>query len=186
MKKQLTPLMIAHLGLMLLMIAATVVFLVSEKTPAFEEYFGSLSTCLSIMAFVNIAALCCGVFYLLQGYSKNDANFYTTFLALTAVCCAINVYTGFVIRGFGLAVILMIVKVIALGVLALGKDLGKRNSMILLAVMIVIDLIVFFTSFEQSVMTYKLTAMLSKLVADGTVGLAIRGKYDDKDARGSK
>ena len=186
MKKQLTPLMFAHLALMLLMIAASVVFLVSEKTPAFEEYFGSLSTILSIMAFVNIAALCCGIFYLMQGYSKNDAHFYKTFLALMAVCCAINVYTDFVISGFGLGVILLIVKVVALGALALWKDLGKRNSMILLAVLIVIDLIVFFTSFEQSVMTYKLTATLSKLVADGTVGLAIRGKYYDKDARGTK
>ena len=186
MKKQLTPLMIAHLALMVLMIIASVVFLVSQKTPAFETYFGSLSASLSIMAFVNIAALCCGIFYLLQGYSKNDANFYKTFLGLMAVCCAINVYTGFAIRGFGLGVILMIVKVVALGVLVLWKDLGKRYSLILLAVMIAIDLIVFFTSFDQSVMTYKLTATLSKLVADGTVGLAIRGKYDDKDARGTK
>ena len=190
MKKKLSPLMIAHLALMAVLACASlvsiVVILAKGASADFRLYYGSFSAGIHIASILNIAALGCGMIYLLQGYSKKAAGCYKAFLALTAVFSVFNIYSSFVLRGIGLHVILLAVKVILLLLLAFGKDLGKRKTWIIFFLIVGIDVFVMFTGKTQSVLAYRIVAYLSKLLMDGTIGLAIRGKYADKDARGTR
>ena len=55
-----------------------------------------------------------------------------------------------------------------------------------MVIIVVIDLLfgILFGS-DSSVAVYRLIIVISKLVMDGTIGFAIRGKYQDKAARGT-
>ena len=190
MTKKYSPLMIIHLILMSLLIVfvlvSTVATLAGVKTIDSQLFFDSFSAGVYILAILNIAALGCGIIYLLQGYSKKAASYYKAFMVLTAALSVLNIYSVYVFRGFCLGVILIAVKVILLLALAFWKDLGKRNTWILFAIIIGIDLYIFVSSNHQNYLLYRLAFVLSKLLMDGTIGLAIRGKYVDKDARGTK
>ena len=188
--KKLTPLMWCHLFLMILLAAASIVsiflMMFSERSDSFQEYFSILKVGTYLFALLNAAAMICGILYLTSGYSKRAAGYYKAFIVLAAAFNAVTVYTTIYSQGFGVGAVMMIVKVLLLLALAFWPNLGKRNTWILFGIMLAIDLLfgVLFGS-DSSVAVYRLILVLSKLVMDGTIGLAIRGKYQDKDARGT-
>lgn len=85
-----------------------------------------------------------------------------------------------------LSVGVLVVKTIALLVLVFVKDLGKRNTWIVFCILIFVDLVGGLSYLGDAVVAQRLIATLSRLTMDGSIGLAIRGKYADKDARGTK
>ena len=179
-----------HLILMILLAIVSVVSVVTmlfqERSASFQEYFDILKVGTYLFALLNVAALVCGIIYLMSGYSKKAANYYKAFIVLAALFNAVTIYTTFVSQGFGIGVIMMIVKVLLLLTLAFWPNLGKRNTWILFGIMLLIDVLfgILFGS-DSSVAVYRFILVLSKLVMDGTIGLAIRGKYQDKAARGT-
>lgn len=80
-----------------------------------------------------------------------------------------------------------VLKVIVLLILGVAKDLGKRNTFILFAVLIVVDLLaVFFYVRYDGIALAVLASTVTRLLMDATIGLSICGKYADKAARGTK
>ena len=136
-----------------------------------------------------------------KGLQKNAAVFYKAFILMTAAATALYALTIVFMMQTGnlmddtritsnalyiLGVIFMAAKLILLLVMSFGKDLGKRNTWIGFCVILALDLIfgMFYTT-PGRMAAYRFVAVLPRLLMDGTIGLAIRGKYDDKDARGT-
>ena len=137
----------------------------------------------SLFSFI---AFVCGYFYAKSDYSKKGAKWYKAFVGFTAVSTCYHLYSLVHISGFGLPAYLLIASIVILLVLTFAPNLGKKNTWILFAVLFVIDLI--YTPLVQADSIEPITAVisvLSRLIADGTIGLAIMGKYHDKDARGT-
>ena len=78
-------------------------------------------------------------------------------------------------------------KIILLLLLGFGKDLGERKTWTIFYILLAVDglklVLAIFNmlgiGFDFSFMGY-----VTALIADGTIGLAIRGKYENKKARG--
>lgn len=179
MKKKNSPLVICHLSLMAFEIVITIISLVMILL---NSKAVSLGICLGV---TNIAALVFGIIYILKGYTKEAANYYKAFIALLLVNTFLNIVIGFN-QEQTLRFALKGIKVLILFVLVFGKDFGKTNTWMLFAVMLVIDICLpFVYATGSGTGLYTLIGVLSELLMDGTVGLAIRGKYADKDARGT-
>lgn len=192
-KRKLSPLMICHLGVMALLVVVCLVhlvmFLSGNLTPTIAQYYEerSVSINLYMINFVfYILSLVFGMLYLVKGYTKQAAVYYKVFLTMNAIPHFIEAYSSTIYPGFSIGTVVRIVQGILLLVLAFGKDLGRTNSWILFCVLLVCE--VLYSQFiigprGHFMVTMALT--LINLMLLGTVGVAIKGKYDDKDARGT-
>ena len=146
---------------------------------------------------VNVIALSAGITYILERYGKRAASVYKAFMLLAAVSCVFYAVTATfrmnaaeqtigTVSVFLRAILPMAIKLILLLVLAFGKDLGKRNTWIVFGVILVLDVlysVLWIIPGEQALI--RITTVFARLAMTGTIGLAIKGKYDDKDARGT-
>lgn len=203
-EKKLTPLMYIHLGLMVLLDIMSVVVIVSllagtlisgSVIPA--HYRASMILTI-ILNLVNVIAISAGITYILERYGKRAASVYKAFMLLAAVSCVFYAITAAYRMNaaeasigassvFLRAILPMALKLILLFVLAFGRDLGKRNTWIVFGTILVLDVIysvLWIISGEQVLV--RVTTIFARLAMTGTIGLASRGKYADKDARGTK
>ena len=68
------------------------------------------------------------------------------------------------------------------------KDIGKKNTWILFHVLVVLDvgLGVLFLFNQKMMLIHTIVNICARLALDGAVGLSVRGKYKDKESRGTK
>jgi len=197
MKKKFSPIMIVHLVLLILMIlfnAFTAIMILSGSGVESPSSAELLSIYLyGIISILNIIAFVCGVFYLLRRYSKQAAGLYKAFMLLFFIIQLLyiwlnihsNSYAQF--HNFVPSVILASLRAIFFLIFGFWKDLGKRNTWIIFGVYFAMNIITMFLFSDVSYVTlFIVISKLSGLLKDGTIGLAIRGKYADKDARGTK
>lgn len=136
---------------------------------------------------LDIISLVMGIIYIAKGYSKPAAKYYKAFLLFTVLANAVSIIPGVMYRGFGGSFVFKLIKIVLLLVLFFYKDLGERNTWIVFALMLLADIIyTFFYDFTQEGASGVIALALSRLLSSGTIGLAIRGKYMDKKARGTK
>ncbi len=134
-----------------------------------------------------LLSIICGVLYLVNGYRKNSAFFYQTFILLKVFSTVFHLNIALAHRGFDLAVFSLCLKIAVLLVLVFWKDLGKQNSRILFRFLLFLDLFYgLFFVFNKTMLYVVIPDTLANLLLDATIGLAIHGKYADKDARGTK
>ena len=192
MKKKFTPILLTHLVLMSVLAVLSIVgaanyFSASAAHTGSMRTFGIMIACVQI---VNVIALIFGFIYLWRGYEKKAARYYKLFLASMVLACTLACVANVLVSGFTISIHLMIVKVIVLLVLIFVKDIGEKNTWILFVIMAVIDLVLgsgfLFPSNLRGMTLYKSISALSRLLVDGTIGFAIRGKYADKASRGTK
>ena len=195
MKKS-SPAMTVHLILTIAMIlcsiGATVNFIVGARNAVTgADQLKNLMNVLLML--VILAMLIMGALHLLKDYSKQAARYFKAFLLLHVVVCALTIFIDLYFSTINAFLVFVTTrnacKAVILLVLLLWKDLGKRKSWILFGVVLALDIAALAfalihmsnVGFDFSIMGY-----ITALVADGTTGLAIRGKYKDKEARGSK
>ena len=85
--------------------------------------------------------------------------------------------------------VLTAVKGIDLLIMTFGKDLGKQNTWTLFYVILSIDIIALVLAVINMInvgFDFSFTGYVTALIADGTIGLAVMGKYKNKESRGSK
>lgn len=133
---------------------------------------------------VNALALICGMIYILKGSGKNVAGLYKAFLLLVTLGLALRLAGKFVFPGFDVSAGLMIASILMLLILLFGKDLGKTKTWCVFYVLIALDLVVAILMFDSREALSSIASGLTRLVLDGSIGLAIRAKYSDKAARG--
>ena len=132
-------------------------------------------------------SLVCGIIYIKKGYTKQAAVYYKAFLVFTVLSNVISACAVVLYQGFDLAFVFKIIKTILLLVLIFYKDMGERNTWIIFALAIAFDLVYdLFFDVTRNGMIQILILTVTRLLTMGTIGLAIRGKYEDKHSRGSK
>lgn len=194
--KKLTTASIIHLVLMGLLsicdIIAIITFIIclSSAAPGTEK----IGIWVNIVMMLTIMAMIAsGVIYSLHNYEKSAANFYKAFLLLNVV---VSLLTITIDVFFSKTDILTIFKSVVYGIkalllltLALWKDLGENKTWIIYCAIWFLDITVFMLVIIKMAMTsfdVSLMSVLTALISDIVMGIAIRGKYLDKEARGSK
>lgn len=192
--KRLNALTVTHLSLMCLMIigtiGATINFLVgfTDSTTGMDR-FSNLSNV--VLMITILAMLAIGVLYLVKDYSKKAAIYYKLFLILNVIVCILTIFIDlYFYKSTTLMYLISVLnacKIITLLMLAYGKDLGEKKTWTIFYILLAIDIIklVFaFINMSNNGFDFSFAGYITALIADGTIGLAIRGKYDDKKARG--
>ena len=186
--------MITHLVLMIAMacgtIGAAINFIVGyHNAAANAERLSNLMN-VFLMAFI-LAMLVVGALYLLKGYTKQAAGFYKAFLLLHIAVCALTIYIDLAFYKVNALMIAISVvnacKAVLLMILAFGKDLGRRRTWNLFYILLALDIVKLgfaIINMANNGFDFSFMGYVTALIADGTIGLAIRGKYENKKARG--
>ena len=195
MKKK-SPIMIVHMIMLIAMILcsafATVKFIVdaSSASDGTEKFYNLTHVALML---VILTMLIMGSLYLLNDYSKKAASYYKAFLLLHVVVCVITIFVDLYFgetNTFYVSVsLLYALRIIVLLALLFWKDLGQKRTWILFYALLVIGFVtlaVALVHMSRAGFDFSITGYFTALLADGTLGLAIKGKYDDKTFRGSK
>lgn len=194
MKKN-SPLKFIHLALMVILMFcssfSTVMFFTRNEAAVAGK--GEMEVILNgCSTMVVVLMLITGILYLVHGYKKNAAVYYLAFILLLVLVNVLVVLidvlytqkTPLIIS----KCILYSAKSIVLLIMAFGKNLGKKMTWTLLYVVVALDIagmIVMLIYMFQNGFDFALMGVVAAIVADVTIGLAIRGKYQDKESRGS-
>ena len=194
MKKN-SPLKILHLALMVILMFgssfATVMFFTRNEAAVAGK--GEMEAILNgCSTMVVVLMLITGILYLVHGYKKNAAVYYLAFILLLVL---VNLFVVLIDVLYTQKTPLIIIKcilysakIIVLLIMAFGKNLGKKMTWTLLYVVVALDIagmIVMLIYMFQNGFDFALIGVFAAIVADVTMGLAIRGKYEDKESRGS-
>ena len=186
--KKYLPIKIAHLILLFASLVMSIIALVkngSDNSIYATTIFPVLCT------IVNIAALVVGFIYLVKGYKKNANWYYKAFMRLCVLyeILLMTCLSRFVVPYYNAFVYM--VSTVMIVVLAVGKDLGKRETYLFFSIMLVCQFIPLVMSI--SVLPFfgsSAFGMLSQEIANilnvGTIGFMIAGKYIDKSERGAE
>lgn len=192
--KKTNALMFFHLAMMVAMVIGTVGgtahFLIEfSRAAADAERLSNLANVFLML--VVLAMLNVGTLYLLKGYNKQAAVYYKLFLILNVAVCILTIWID--LRFYHVTTLLMIIsflnacKIILLFRLASGKDLGEKKTWMLFGILLTADglkLILAILNMISIGFDFSFAGYVTALVSDGTIGLAIRGKYENKKARG--
>ena len=194
MKKN-SPLKLLHLALMVILMFgssfSTVMFFTRNETAVAGK--GEMEVILNgCVTLVVVLMLITGILYLVHGYKKNAAVYYLAFILLLVL---VNLFVVLIDVLYTQKTPLIIIKcilysakIIVLLIMAFGKNLGKKMTWTLLYVVVALDIagmIVMLIYMFQNGFDFALIGVFAAIVADVTMGLAIRGKYQDKESRGS-
>lgn len=138
-----------------------------------------------VMSEVTVIALIGAVVYSLYGFKKNEAKYYKLFINLCAVATILRLVVHVSSNGT-IRAVLTAVQFGALCVLSQAKDLGRKKSMILGLIFIVITLaiavsMISVVGFETRVLFMSLSDFILALV----INILLLAKYADKAERGT-
>ena len=191
-----SPVTIFHLIVMFIMMFGTVGgavnFIIGAAGSETTAALFSNITNIVLMA-VILSMLIMGAIYIIKDYSKQAAVFYKAFLFLHVGVCVLSIIVNlFFYTVTPLMVIICIlyaIKAADLLLLVFGKDLGSKKTWILFYVILGLDIASLILSVMNMVnvgFDFSFTGYVTALIADGTIGLSVKGKYDNKEARGSR
>lgn len=186
--KKYLPIKIVHL---ILLIASLVMSIIALIKYSADDSVYATSIFPVVCTVINIAALVVGFIYLIKGYKKNANWYYKAFMRLCVLFdILLMTYFSQIIIPYYETFVYM-VSTIMLVVLAVGKDLGKRETYIFFVVMLICQAVPFVTSLRVlSSFGSSAFGILSQQIANilnvGTIGFMIAGKYIDKSERGTE
>lgn len=183
--KKYLPLKLIHVALMAIALMISVISMVKVLQTNTNE---SDSLYYFLVNITKILALLSGIYYIVNGYKKADANYYKMFvfflLAYEIVFDANNMLVGSdLLRAYS-----MLISLVLIAVLAVGKNLGKRNTFIYAGVVFVCKVINCVTDIKSylavsSIDLMSLSYLLSNIILALTIIFMAVGKYIDKAQR---
>ena len=194
MKKN-SPLKLLHLALMVILMFgssfSTVMFFTRNEAAVAGK--GEMEVILNgCSTMVVVLMLITGILYLVHGYKKNAAVYYLAFILLLGLVNVLVVLIDVLYTQKTPLIIIKCIlysaKIIVLLIMAFGKNLGKKMTWTLLYAVVALDIagmIVMLIYMFQNGFDFAMIGVVAAIVADVTIGLAIRGKYEDKESRGS-
>ena len=185
-----------HLVMMFLMMFGTiggaVKFIIDAVGSETSSALLSNITNIVLMA-VIFSMLIMGAVYIIKDYSKQASVFYKAFLFLNVGVCVLSIIVNLVyytVNPLMIAIcILYGFKALDLLILVFWKDLGQKRTWILFYVILGLDIVALILAVINMVnigFDFSFTGYVTALIADGTIGLSVRGKYENKASRGSK
>lgn len=150
---------------------------------------------ISVGSIFTILALLAAFYYILRGFTKNQAWAYKTFVYcfLAVVLFELAILSEYEISAF--TVIICAVSLVLITAAAFVKDLGETKSVVIcsaIALIFIIELVQMLISLPaflrsgSTVGTSLAIRAFSNLILSATFGLATIGKYFDKESRGTK
>lgn len=189
-KKKINTKVIGHLvlmGLLFLVNVASAIIVLTGNTPggfAANGEAGKTTLILyGIAHIVNALALACGFLYLIRGGGKNVAAWYKAFIIQVVVGISLRAIGSILFPGFGAPACFMIGIIIGLLVLAFVPNLGKQKTWIIYTVIVTVEVCLAIVIFEPAEALSSITGSITRLVLEGTLGILIFQKYNDKAAR---
>ena len=189
-KKKIDAKLICHLaflGLLFAVNVASAIIVLTGNTPggfAINGEAGKTTLILyGIAHIVNALALACGFLYLIRGGGKNVAAWYKAFIVQIALGITLRMVGSILFPGFGAPACFMIGIVVCLLVLAFVPNLGKQKTWIIFTVLFTTEVCLAIVIFEPAEAVSSIVGSLTRLVLEGTFGVLIFQKYDDKTAR---
>ena len=185
-----------HLIVMFIMMFGTiggaVNFIIGAVSSDTSSALFSNITNIVLMA-VILSMLIMGAVYIIKDYSKQAAVFYKAFMFLHVGVCVLSIIINLVFYTVTplmiVICILYAIKAADLLILVFRKDLGSKKTWILFYVIFGLDiasLILALINMLNVRFDFSFTGYVTALIADGTIGLSVKGKYENKSARGSK
>lgn len=138
--------------------------------------------CLAASYFFTMLALIFCIIYTFKGYKKENAGLYKIFIILAAISCVCALPATIIENGLNIGLIFAALRLLILLVFAFWKNLGKQRSYILFFVLLAIDIIF---RIENPIFIFMIISNTARLLIDVTLGLSLRGKYTDKEKRGT-
>ena len=185
-----------HLVMMFLMMFGTiggaVKFIIDAVGSETSSALLSNITNIVLMA-VIFSMLMMGAVYIIKDYSKQASVFYKAFLFLNVGVSVLSIIVNLVyytVNPLMIAIcILYGFKALDFLILVFWKDLGQKRTWILFYVILGLDIVALILAVINMVnigFDFSFTGYVTALIADGTIGLSVRGKYENKASRGSK
>ena len=185
-----------HLVMMFLMMFGTiggaVKFIIDAVGSETSSALLSNITNIVLMA-VIFSMLMMGAVYIIKDYSKQASVFYKAFLFLHVGVCVLSIIVNLVYYTVNPLMITICIlygfKALDLLILVFWKDLGQMRTWILFYVILGLDIVALILAVINMVnigFDFSFTGYITALIADGTIGLSVRGKYENKASRGSK
>lgn len=197
--RKLTPLMTIHMILMIALVffhlASTVVNIgvIGFSAEEISSWGKPAIRLRGIFNIANIVALVFGILYILDSYSKRAARFYKLFLLFhiiqTLLLIVLNSASGTSLDYYSAgALALHGLKVLFLMIILFWRDFGESNTWKLFFILLVFDVAGSVLTIVSSTgsLAFRIGSSVSRLVLDGTIALAINGKYADKARRGTE
>ena len=185
-----------HLVMMFLMMFGTIGGAVKFIIDAVGSETSSalLSNITNIVLMVVIfSMLMMGAVYIIKDYSKQASVFYKAFLFLHVGVCVLSIIVNLVYYTVNPLMIVICIlygfKALDLLILVFWKNLGQMRTWILFYVILGLDIVALILAVINMVnigFDFSFTGYVTALIADGTIGLSVRGKYENKASRGSK
>ena len=197
--RKLTPLMTIHLILMIALVffhlASTIVNIgvIGFSAEEINQSGRTIIRLRGIFNIANIVALIFGIMYVWNQYSKNAARYYKAFLLLhiiqTLLLIGLDATSATSLDYFSAgALALLGMKVLFLMIVLFWRDFGESNTWKLFFILLFLDIagsvLTIFSSTGS--LAFRIGGSVSRLVLDGTIALAINGKYADKARRGTE
>ncbi len=181
MKKHFTSLMKFHLCAMILVTLISVMSFADLLRTKTATPINDI-----LMHAALILSLVFGFLYILSGYDKKASGYFKAFMLMKVLSNIFHLNIAIANRGFDQAAVVLCLKIAVLLVLCFVHDLGKKNSWILFYIILAVDIVYGVMFISKGIMiNVVIPDTLANLAVDATIGLAIKGKYDDKDARGT-
>ena len=191
-----SPVTIFHLIVMFIMMFGTiggaVNFIIGAAGAETSVALFSNITNIVLMA-VILSMLIMGAIYIIKDYSKQAAVFYKAFLFLHVGVCVLSIIVNLFFYAVTPLIIVICIlyafKAADLLILVFWKDLGKKRTWILFYVILGLDIAALIFAVINMLnigFDFSFTGYVTALIADGTIGLSVKGKYENKEARGSK
>ncbi|WP_044913544.1 hypothetical protein [Butyrivibrio sp. WCE2006] len=191
-KKQASLLIMIHLALMALMMIGTMgamIHFIIDSINANAAGFSNQAN--AFMMLVILAMLIVGILYLVKGYTKQAAVYYKLFLILNVAVCVLTIFIDLCFYQVNIWMIIISVlnvcKTILLLLMAFGKDLGEKKTWTIFYMLLTADgikLILAIINMVSIGFDFSFAGYVTALISDGTIGLAARGKYENKKMRG--
>ena len=171
-------------------VGGTVHFIIEfRKAGADTEWLSNLANVFLML--MVLAMLIVGTLYLLMGYTKRAAVYYKLFLILNVAVCVLTIFIDLCFYRVNTWMLIISVlnacKIILLLLLACGKDLGEKKTWTLFYILLAADgikLVLAILNMISIGFDFSFAGYVTALISDGTIGLAIRGKYENKKSRG--
>lgn len=150
-------------------------------------------TIIKIDAILCIAALACGLIYALNGYKKDAAKYYKTFMYLYLISSVLSLGTSLSLAiadlgNFGILMIISnIIITISIFVLAFVKDFGEKKSNILSLLVLSLNILKLLSDISiKGITTPIISAGFGNLILACILCVFVSAKYADKASRGAK
>ena len=193
-KKQASLLIMIHLALMALMMIGTtgaMIHFIIDSINSNATGFSNQAN--AFMMLVILAMLIVGIIYLVKGYTKRAAVYYKLFLILNVAVCVLTIIIDLCFYQVNVWMIIISIlnacKIVLLLLMAFGKDLGEKKTWTIFYMLLTADglkLILSIVNMLSIGFDFSFAGYITALISDGTIGLAVRGKYENKKMRGSK